>query len=42
LKAAVHDGERAELGMRRLQFHDKHESARGLTGDDAVIADVIG
>jgi len=41
-KAAVHDGGRAELGMRWLQFHDEHESARGLTGDDAVVADVIG
>jgi len=40
--AAVDDGERADLGMRWLQFHDAHESAQGLTGDDAVASDVTG
>lgn len=40
-KAAVHDGERAEFGMRWLQFHDEHECL-WLTGDDAVVVDVIG
>ena len=40
-KEAVDDERRSELGMRWLQFHDEHEGADGLSGDDADPAAVV-
>ena len=34
-KAGLGEDEREELGMRWLQFHDEHDGARGLSGEDA-------
>ena len=33
-RESVPQAERNELGMRWLAFHEEHERARGLTGDD--------
>jgi hypothetical protein len=33
-KEAVDEERRTELGMAWLAFHDQHENARGLSGDD--------
>ncbi|WP_324276699.1 hemerythrin domain-containing protein [Blastococcus brunescens] len=38
---AVDDEQREALGMQWLAFHDKHEEADGLSGDDATVAEVI-
>ena len=35
LKSRVDEEQRDNLGLRWLQFHDEHEQAAGLTGDDA-------
>ncbi|SHG34255.1 hemerythrin domain-containing protein [Geodermatophilus nigrescens] len=40
-REAVDDGQREALGMRWLAFHDEHERARGLSGEDAEVAEVV-
>ena len=40
-KAAVDDERREELGMRWLEFHDVHEDAEGLSGEDADPEEVV-
>lgn len=40
-KAGLDGDEREELGMRWLQFHDEHDGARGLSGQDADPAAVV-
>jgi hypothetical protein len=40
-KDAVDDEQREALGMRWLAFHDEHESAEGLSGEDAEVAEVV-
>lgn len=41
-REAVDPERREELGMQWLAFHDEHEQARGLSGDDADPAKVAG
>ena len=41
LKEAVDDEQREVLGMHWLAFHDEHEEADGLSGDDAEVAEVV-
>ena len=38
-KEAVEDQPREALGMRWPAFHDGHERAEGLSGDDAEVAE---
>ena len=40
-KEAVDDEQREALGMRWLAFHDEHEQAEGLSGEDAEVAEVV-
>lgn len=40
-KAAVPDAQREELGMSWLQFHEEHDRARGLSGEDTDPQDVL-
>ncbi|WP_347059971.1 hemerythrin domain-containing protein [Blastococcus sp. HT6-30] len=40
-KEAVDEGQREALGMQWLAFHDKHEEAEGLSGEDAEVEEVI-
>ena len=40
-KEAVDDEQREALGMRWLAFHDEHEQADGLSGEDAEVAEVV-
>src|SRR5918997_7110812 len=40
-KEAVDDEQREALGMRWLAFHDEHERADGLSGEDAEVAEVV-
>jgi Hemerythrin HHE cation binding domain len=40
-KEAVDDQQREALGMRWLAFHDEHEQADGLSGEDAKVAEVV-
>ena len=40
-KEAVDDEQREALGMRWLAFHDEHEEAEGLSGEDAEVAEVV-
>jgi hypothetical protein len=40
-KEAVDDEQRQALGMRWLAFHDEHERAEGLSGEDAEVAEVV-
>ena len=40
-KEAVDDEQREALGMRWLAFHDEHEQAEGLSGEDADVAEVV-
>ena len=40
-KEAVDDEQREALGMRWLAFHDEHEQAEGLSGEDAQVAEVV-
>jgi iron-sulfur cluster repair protein YtfE (RIC family) len=40
-KEAVDDDAREALGMRWLAFHDDHEDADGLSGEDAEVAEVV-
>ncbi len=40
-KEAVDDEQREALGIRWLAFHDEHEEAEGLSGEDAEVAEVV-
>lgn len=40
-KEAVDDEQREALGLRWLAFHDDHERAEGLSGEDAEVAEVV-
>jgi hypothetical protein len=40
-KEAVDAEQREALGMRWLAFHDEHERADGLSGEDAEVAEVV-
>ena len=40
-KESVDDEQREALGMRWLAFHDEHEQAEGLSGEDAKVAEVV-
>ena len=40
-KESVDAEQREALGMRWLAFHDEHEQADGLSGEDAEVAEVI-
>ena len=40
-KEAVDDEQREALGLRWLAFHDEHEEADGLSGEDAEVAEVV-
>lgn len=40
-RRGVDEARREELGMRWLQFHDEHQDARGLPGDDANPEEVV-
>ncbi|MGY1828123.1 MULTISPECIES: hemerythrin domain-containing protein [unclassified Blastococcus] len=40
-REAVDDEQREALGMQWLAFHDEHEQAEGLSGEDAEVAEVI-
>ncbi|MDT0262903.1 hemerythrin domain-containing protein [Jatrophihabitans lederbergiae] len=40
-KQAVSDERREELGMSWLQFHEEHDKARGLSGEDTDPQDVL-
>ncbi|MGY1693920.1 hemerythrin domain-containing protein [Geodermatophilus sp. SYSU D00814] len=40
-KESVDDEQREALGMRWLAFHDEHERAEGLSGEDAEVAEVV-
>jgi iron-sulfur cluster repair protein YtfE (RIC family) len=40
-KEAVDDEQREALGMRWLAFHDDHEEAEGLSGEDADVGEVV-
>jgi hypothetical protein len=40
-KEAVDDEQREALGLRWLAFHDEHEQADGLSGEDAEVAEVV-
>ena len=40
-KESVDDEQREALGMRWLAFHDEHEQAKGLSGEDAEVAEVV-
>ena len=42
LREAVDAERREELGIRWLEFHDQHEGARGLSGEDADPEQVVG
>ena len=41
-REAVDAERREELGMRWLEFHDQHEGAQGLSGEDADPEEVAG
>lgn len=41
-RQAVDAERREELGMRWLEFHDRHEGAQGLSGEDADPEEVAG
>ena len=41
-REAVDAERREELGMRWLEFHDQHEGAQGLSGEDADPEEVVG
>ena len=40
-KEAVDEEQREALGLRWLAFHDEHERADGLSGEDAEVAEVV-